>query len=149
MLTTALDVIITLKFCFTFSRVMHVLSLCVCYNKELTLNLFWFIRETSLSSSLCQQEQPVNEPVFARLQQRIRHIGEEMLPRGFSDTLKWTQTKILACDVSLFFFFFVLSVWLPLCLSHSVHSFERNTVAKLESSCQSKQYFLFIILFTL
>lgn len=107
MLTTALDVIITLKFCFTFSRVMHVLSLCVCYNKELTLNLFWFIRETSLSSSLCQQEQPVNKPVFARLQQRIRHIGEEMLPRGFSDTLKWTQTKILACDVSLFFFFFL------------------------------------------
>lgn len=59
----------------------------------------------------------------------------------FSDTLKWTQTQMLACDVSLFSFFLSAS----LSLSFSTLTAESTSRAKLESSCQSKHCFYEII----
>lgn len=94
----------------------------------------------SLSSSLCQQE---HQWTCQCLQS---YRGEADTVRRKCCLLVVKHTKMdsninsgMWC-FSLFFLF-----------SQSVHSFESNTVAKLESRCQSKQYFLFFlrILFTL
>lgn len=82
---------------------------------SMNLKIILVLRINKFVFQLVPTGTPMKVPMFTRLQKQSRHIQEETLPL---DTLKWTQTKFLACDVSLFFSLpFCLASCLPLSLS--------------------------------
>lgn len=122
---------------------MHVLSLCICYIKsqcqEWILKLFWFLRETSLSSSQCQQEHQWKcqclRGNWSKADTFRRKCRLSFLRHAEVDSNK-------NFGMWCFSFSFCLSVWLPVCLSlFSTLTAESTSRAKLESSCQSKLCF--------
>lgn len=107
--------------------------------QEWIFKSFWFPRENKFVFQLVPTGTPMKVPMFTRLQKRSRRLQEETSP--LVSQTHWsglTKTKILACDV---FFFVFLSGFVSASLSFSTLTVESTSPAKLESSCQSKQYF--------
>ncbi len=72
-------------FSFSFCRVMHVLSLCICYRKgkdrNKLLKIILVLQKNKFVFQLVPTGTPMKVPMFTRLQKR------------FSDTLKWTHKQ--------------------------------------------------------
>lgn len=124
---------------------MHVLSLCICSQKANDRNEPYimlvpqrneFVFQLVLTGTL------MKVPIFTEVpDSKQTHAGGNVTS-CFADKLNQThKQEKLSCVV--FLSFFRLSVWLPVCLSLSFSTLtvKFTSWAKLESCCQSKQYF--------
>lgn len=127
---------------------MHVLSLCICNRRVYGGNESYIILAPQRNKFVFQFV-PIGTlmkvPMFMRLLKQSQHIQEETSP--LVSQTHWTgltnKKNVMGCFYLSFFpFIFKLLVCLSLPLSLWVHSCDITSWAKLESSCQWKQYFL-------
>lgn len=135
-----------LKFCETSACVLGVyLQQRKAKRREWILHYFGFLRETSLSSSQCQNEHGEKCQCFNEVAEAKRtYSGENVLSCSWHTELdSQTTSKRTSCGVFSSFFSLCPTSCLPRSVSRLTIKF--TSWAKLESSCHSKQYFIRIL----